>query len=415
MKKIHTLFLLVPISAFANDFTLSYYDIGPYDETNGLGPGSVSEGGITQISDIYYFFKPFDKTLQIQQTEWISNGHGDEYISPYSPTTFDYHNITFDNITSEILYLSEDNNFTQTILPQWKHQYAEYVATTQIKIPKIQNTNKVIKTQNRQILNSAFNHQNIRTGRNGGDTKTPVYVWGQTLYSHGTKSGDNAFSFNTLGALFGGEIELSQKLNLGFGYGYTNTDSSADNEKISLNNDSYFLYGAYKTKSFFINAISAYNSGKYDYSATNHTGKTDGYFASVIFGTDTQYGFSPEIGLRYNNIKIKDHDVYETTIKSNIWTGTVGTRYEYDIDKFTFGGKMLIDYDFYKSNDSIDILILNQTVHLSEQNKDKPLGAEFGIWTNYNVSNIDLRLEYDLFIQSDYTNHTGKLSFKYGF
>lgn len=415
MKKIYALFSLLPISTFANDFTLTYYDNNFYDETGGLGPGGVHVGDVTAVSDIYYYFKPFDKTLQISQTEWISDGTGDEYIAPYSPAVFNYNDITFDNITSEVFYLVEDNRFINTVLPTWKQQYAEYIATTQVNVPMIKNTKNIIRTQNRQILNIAFNHQNIRTGHNGGDTTIPVHVWGQTLYSHGTKSGANSFSSNTLGALFGGEIELSQKLNLGLGYGYTDTDSSADNEKISLNNDSYFLYGTYNTKSFFINAITAYSSGRYDYSATNHTGKTSGYFASVIFGTNTEYGFSPEIGLRYNNIKIKDIDIYKTTVKNNTWTGVIGTRYKYNVNKFALGGKILVDYDIKKSNDNINILILDQIIHLSEKNKDKPLGTELGLWAEYNRSNMALRLEYDLFIQSDYTNHTGRLSFKYGF
>ena len=415
MKKIYLLFFIIPTCAFADSFTLTYYDNRFYDQTNGLGSGSIPAGGLTFISDIYYYFKPFEKQLQISQTEWLSDGHGDEYAAPYSPSTFNYNNITFDNIASEVLYLSEDNNFIQTVLPVWKHQYAEHIATTQINIPKIQNTSKTIVTQNKQILNTAFNHQNIRTGRNGGDTKTPVYVWGQTLYSHGTKRGDNAFSSDTLGTLFGGEIELSRNINIGIGYGYGNTDSSSGNDNISMNNNSYFLYGNYNPKSFFINAIAAYNSGEYKHSTRAHTGKTDGYFASVILGKDIDFGFTPEISLRYNNIKIKDHDTYETTIKSNTWTGTVGTKYKHNINKFTFGGKLSIEHDFYRSNDDIDILILDQTIHLSEQNKDRPLGVECGLWTGYNVSNIDLRLEYDLFVQSDYTNHTGRISFKYGF
>jgi hypothetical protein len=394
---------------------LTYYDDGYYDCTDGLGPGSFPAGRVAEISDIYYYYEPFEKLLQISQTEWLSDGMGDVYISPNSPATFDYYGITFDNITSDVHYLGEDNDFIQTVLPAWKHQYAEHIAKTQINIPKIQNISKSVLIQNKQILKAVFNHQNIRTGRNGGDTQTPVYVWTQTLYSHGNKRGDNAFSSDTLGILLGGEVEVSKKLNVGLGYGYSNTDSTTSNENISMDNNSYFLYGDYKIKTFFINAIAAYNSGEYKYSVNANTGKTSDYFASVIFGTDIGYGFSPEIGLRYNNIKIQDHNTYETTVKNNIWTGSIGTKYKSNIDKFTFGGKMLIDYDFYKSNDDIDILILDQTIHLSEQNKDKALGAEFGIWTGYNVANIDLRIDYDLFVQSDYTNHTGRLSFKYGF
>ena len=260
MKKIYILFFIIPTCAFADSFTLTYYDNRFYDQTNGLGPGSVPAGNLTFISDIYYYFKPFEKQLQISQTEWLSDGSGNDYVAPYSPTTFDYHNISFDNITSEVLYLGEDYNFVYTVLPAWKLQFAEHIANTQII-----NTGKTVKMQNRQILNAVLNHQNIRTGRNGGDTKIPVYVWTQALYSHGNKRGNNAFSSDTLGTLVGGEIEASKKLNLGFGYGYSNTDYTADKEKTSMNNDSYFLYGKYKTKSLFINTIFAYNSGEYKY------------------------------------------------------------------------------------------------------------------------------------------------------
>lgn len=415
MKKIYVLFSLLPISAFANDFTLTYYDNNFYDETGGLGPGGVHVGDVTAISDIYYYFKPFDKTLQISQTEWLSDGAGDEYEAPYSPAVFNYNDITFDNITSEVFYLGEDNRFINTILPTWKQQYAEYIASTQVNIPTIKHMHNIIRTQNRHILNIAFNHQNIRTGHNGGDTKTPIYIWGQTLYSHGHKRGNNAFSSDTLGAVLGGEIELSRNINIGVGYGYNDTDSVVSHENISMNNDTFFVYGDYKTKSLFINALTAYNSGKYKYSTYYHTGDTDAYFASVIFGTNTEYGFSPEIGLRYNNIKIKDIDIYKTTVKNNTWTGVIGTRYKYNVNKFALGGKILVDYDIKKSNDNINILILDQIIHLSEKNKDKPLGTELGLWAEYNISNMALRLEYDLFIQSDYTNHTGRISFKYGF
>lgn len=413
MKKLYLLFLLLPTSTFANNFTLTYYDNNWYDESDGYGPEHVPAGKTAFVSDIYYYFKPFDKTLQTSQTEWLSDGHGEIYIAPDSPATFDYHDITFDNIASECFYLGEDYNFMNNILPAWKNQYAKYIATTQINIPKIQNTNNVIRTQNRQILNSVFNHKNIKTGRNGGDIKTPLYVWGQTLYSHDNKRGENAFSSDTMGIIFGSEIELSQNINIGIGYSYA--DSSVNNENLSINNNAYFIYGDYTTTSWFINAVATYNSGKYKNSVYDHTGDTNAYFAALTFGINTEHGFSPEIGLRYNTINTKDHDIYETTIKNNTWTGTIGTKYKYNINRFTLGGKILIDYDINKSNDNISVFVLDQTIHLSKQNKYKPLGTELGIWANYNVSNIDLRLEYDLFIQSDYTNHTGRLSFNYGF
>lgn len=99
-----------------------------YDETNGLGPGSIQAGGLTAISDIYAyhnggtmeqlafqleggvttsmndglkldFFVRYANlgkvktsgSIIVSQTEWLSDGAGDEYEAPYD-SVFHYTN-----------------------------------------------------------------------------------------------------------------------------------------------------------------------------------------------------------------------------------------------------------------------------------------------------------------------------------
>lgn len=104
------------------------FDNSFYDETNGLGPGSVQAGGLTAISDVYAyhnggtmeqlafqleggitttmndglkldFFVRYANlgkvrtsgSIIVSQTEWLSDGAGDEYEAPYD-SVFHYTN-----------------------------------------------------------------------------------------------------------------------------------------------------------------------------------------------------------------------------------------------------------------------------------------------------------------------------------
>jgi len=104
------------------------FDNNFYDETNGLGPGSIQAGGLTAISDIYAyhnggtmeqlafqleggvttamndglkldFFIRYANlgkvktsgSIIVSQTEWLSDGAGDEYEAPYD-SVFHYTN-----------------------------------------------------------------------------------------------------------------------------------------------------------------------------------------------------------------------------------------------------------------------------------------------------------------------------------
>lgn len=106
------------------------FDKSFYDETSGLGPGSVEPGGLTAISDVYgyhnggtmeqmafqleggvttamndglkldFFIRyanlgkvKTSGSVVVSQTEWLSDGAGDEYEAPYD-SVFHYTNWT---------------------------------------------------------------------------------------------------------------------------------------------------------------------------------------------------------------------------------------------------------------------------------------------------------------------------------
>ena len=111
--------------------TIAYYvvfDNSFYDETNGLGPGSIQAGGLTAISDVYAYHNggtmeqlefqleggvttamndglkldfyiryanlgkvKTSGSIIVSQTEWLSDGAGDEYEAPYD-SVFHYTN-----------------------------------------------------------------------------------------------------------------------------------------------------------------------------------------------------------------------------------------------------------------------------------------------------------------------------------
>ena len=125
MKKILFSFIgiLFIASSHAVDLTLVSYDDNMYYI---IDPAYASAGELTLISDIYYYYKPFEHTLILKQTEWIGDGQGQEYIAPYSPSEFFYSGITFENFDKEI-GLENDEIVLQNIA-DLKNQFEVWVS-----------------------------------------------------------------------------------------------------------------------------------------------------------------------------------------------------------------------------------------------------------------------------------------------
>ena len=75
----------------------------------------------------------------------------------------------------------------------------------------------------------------------------------------------------------------------------------------------------------------------------------------------------------------------------------------------------MIEYDMTQQSNKIGLDILDYKYIFEIDDTDRPLGAEFGLWAGYDVGLVDLKLQYDIRLRSDFVNHTGLLSIKYAF
>lgn len=408
MKHICSLILVIPASVYADSYTFTYYDPSVYYEVDNNQLLLVPDGTITSISDTFVYFDPLNSTATLTQTQWAKDSSSPTMEIVYGDVSFDYNNVTFANILDFFPWLTEKTDFMNAVFPEWRTTFIQTVDPHDID-----EQYNIIQQQNIQLANMAFHHNTIRVGRNGGDTDYNVSVWGQALYSHGKKHGKNSFSANTSGAVFGVETEIAPSLDMGLGFEHNET--SVNHDDISMNNNTLFLYGDYDTESFFMNGILAYIYGDYEYANITHHGTNNGLFASAIFGKHIGHGFSSEIGMRYNHITMKDKNIISRKLTGDVYTAVTGIEYKNHISKINLGGKVLVDYDFATPDNDVKLFIPNQTIHTKHKYEQNRLGTEIGLWTEYAVEDISLRLEYDLYYQSNYKNHTGRISFKYGF
>jgi hypothetical protein len=128
MKKIFLTSICVictNLAAYSTPFVWEYYDDTFYDETGGLGPGEIQAGGLTGISDVYYKYYFDAKDMTLSQTEWLSDGAGDEYPAPYDSNFF-YSNLYLGNpgyigVPETVNYVEDVNNpgnFIVEIIPE---------------------------------------------------------------------------------------------------------------------------------------------------------------------------------------------------------------------------------------------------------------------------------------------------------
>ncbi|MFQ6778124.1 MAG: hypothetical protein ACLRFI_02405, partial [Alphaproteobacteria bacterium] len=144
-------------------------------------------------------------------------------------------------------------------------------------------------------------------------------------------------------------------------------------------------------------------------------GSLSGVFADVMFGYKTEYGISPEIGIRYNNIKINQTNSNLEKAESDLYNVVGGINYEYLLNKFKIGGKFMLVYDVIRPNDKVYLDVLGYKYKLKINNIDSKLNTELGFFAGYDFVNINLQLNYDLKIYLDMLDHTGGLSIKYYF
>lgn len=521
MKKIIFGFIGMFCATFVHavDLTLVSYDGNMYGV---MDPAYAAAGQLTLISDIYYYYKPFEHTLILKQTEWLGDGKGAEYIAPYSPSEFFYSGITFENFDKEIglegdefvlqnvadlknqfedwvnknisddvlrKFLVQDTNFLENQfndrvlknisedwvksfllddnyfpdleykiykqvsddvgLADWLKQYllnevyfydldtvfynkvannidfnklfnsyydfefllgsyindniSEFVDVSILSVSK-----NIVKQHNIDIYNSVFG--------NTGFNDDKFSVWGTTFLNSMNKSGKYDYSTNGLGVVLGADLQLSDSILIGLGYSSSNTDVDINPSDILFDTSSVFLYSKWQPSKFYVNGLVAYNFADYEYIDSElNNGDVSGLFASVMAGYKTEYGISPEIGVRYTNIKLNQNSEYLKKSKSDFYSVVAGASYEHALADFVLGGRVLVEYDITQPNNKVDLDVLGYKYNFEIEDTERPLGVEFGIWAEYNINGINLRLNYDLRLHTDMVNHTGGLSLLYCF
>lgn len=257
MKKI--IFGLVGIfcvvSVHAVDLTLVSYDGNMYSV---MDPAYASAGQLTLISDIYYYYKPFEHSLILSQTEWLGDGNGQEYQAPYSPSEFYYSGITFENFDKEIGL--EGDEFVLQNVADLKNQFDNWVVNNVSEIADLSMASiskNIVKQHNVDVYNSVFG--------NIGFDEDKFSVWGTTLLNSMDKSGKYDYSTNGLGVALGVDLQLSDSILIGMGYSYSNIDVDINPSDILFDTSSVFLYSKWQPSKFYVNGLVVYNFADYEY------------------------------------------------------------------------------------------------------------------------------------------------------
>ena len=406
MKKIifSCIGVLFITTSYAVDLTLNYYDDTIYSV---MDPAYASAGQVTAITDTYYSFKPFEKTLKIEEQHWLGDGDGGDYEDHNGPYVYTYTDVTFDWLESYFSnYMLNEYPFYEI-----KKQFDGWVESNiseLMDLSVISVSRNIIKQHNVDIYNSVFGNAKFDEKR--------FSIWGTTLLNSMNKSGKYDYSTNGLSVVLGADLQLSDTVLVGMGYSYSNTDVDINSSDMLFDNSGLFLCSKWKPSKFYLNAIVLYDFADYEYVDSNfNNGDVSGLFASVMAGYNTDSGISPEIGIRYTNLEINHNSEYLKKSESDFNSVIAGVKYERALGKFVLAGHVMVEYDIIQPDGDIDIDVLGYKYDLTIEDNERPLGAEFGLLASYNINDVDLQLKYDMRLRSDFVNHTGMLSIKYAF
>lgn len=259
-------------------------------------------------------------------------------------------------------------------------------------------------------------------------------MWAQALYNRTKLSSSGAnrsgFDGDTSGVSLGFDTEIAEGLLFGFGYAYTTSDIDSYLRTTRVNGNSGFLYGLYKPKNFFVNAVLSGGQSKIKEEKTViDTFITDEY-KSNFFGAQVMAGyemgiFTPSAGLRYAYVSNEKHmDSIGQEIKSNnfktftgILEGKISEQYFFN-KKFRLRPELsaALTYDFVRDGSGATVFLPNDTTYTIEGRKLKKFGAEAGVGATFMVDNyIELSLGYKGEYKKDYTNHSIMAKMRYNF
>ncbi|MDR0967334.1 MAG: autotransporter domain-containing protein [Rickettsiales bacterium] len=347
----------------------------------------------------------------------------------------DSNNDSFNSLQNEITALMQ-NDYTKATAIKMLREMAPTKAPT-IVSNSVQTTGAVMKS-----VGTRFSGGGISSGMSSGDyVYGDTAVWAQGLYNKSKLTGANGYKSDSYGISAGLESELTRGVKLGLGYAFTETTIEPFANSTDINSNTFVLYGEYKplhlygfqdAGNWYVNSILSYTNSVYDNDnkvGLNHimaNYETDTLAAQMMTGYDIHafdlnsnklFTMTPEIGLRYMNIKQYD---YTNSIgsfykgkKYDILTGLAGVKLATDFylsDNFMLRPELRIGltYDMYNADGSSVMRLANGSTIVTNGGALDRLATEIGFGLTASLSgNVDFSLIYEGQFRDGYSDNTG--------
>lgn len=277
-----------------------------------------------------------------------------------------------------------------------------------------------------------------KQGMSSGDNQfTKVAVWVQGLFNKAKlddTSKSKGFDSKTYGTALGVESKISEDVKLGIGYAYSKTDIDGFMRDTDVKTHTAILYGEYKPKNWYVNAIASYGWSDYD-EKKNVAGvgvkadwDVEPFALQMMTGYDMYFngfGVTPEAGLRYIHVKQDKYtDTAGQSVKSDdsdIVTGVLGAKIakSYNLSNgmlLTPEFKAAMTYDISHDNSKSTVTLVNGSSYSVTGKPLNRFGVELGAGITAELNdNVELSLGYEGKFRKDYQDHTGLINAKYKF
>lgn len=277
-----------------------------------------------------------------------------------------------------------------------------------------------------------------KQGMSSGDNPfTKVAVWVQGLFNKAKlddTSKSKGFDSKTYGTALGVESKISDDVKLGIGYAYSKTDIDGFMRDTDVKTHTAILYGEYKPKNWYVNAIASYGWSDYD-EKKNVAGvgvkadwDVEPFALQMMTGYDMYFngfGVTPEAGLRYIHVKQDKYtDTAGQSVKSDdsdIVTGVLGAKIakSYNLSNgmlLTPEFKAAMTYDISHDNSKSTVTLVNGSSYSVTGKPLNRFGVELGAGITAELNdNVELSLGYEGKFRKDYQDHTGLINAKYKF
>ena len=277
-----------------------------------------------------------------------------------------------------------------------------------------------------------------KQGMSSGDNPfTKVAVWVQGLFNKAKlddTSKSKGFDSKTYGTALGVESKISEDVKLGIGYAYSKTDIDGFMRDTDVKTHTAILYGEYKPKNWYVNAIASYGWSDYD-EKKNVAGvgvkadwDVEPFALQMMTGYDMYFngfGVTPEAGLRYIHVKQDKYtDTAGQSVKSDdsdIVTGVLGAKIakSYNLSNgmlLTPEFKAAMTYDISHDNSKSTVTLVNGSSYSVTGKPLNRFGVELGAGITAELNdNVEVSLGYEGKFRKDYQDHTGLINAKYKF